>query len=264
MSVSIVCVNYNSADYTISMINSTLMFKEYLDEFIVVDNFSNIDDYNKCKEYISHIKDERYKIVRSESNLGYFGGLNHGLGIIKMKSDYVIVGNNDLIFDVDFFLNLDNLVVDKDVFALAPYIETVDGRAQNPHFDKRLSKGKILTYDIYFKNYYLGQSFLYLKSKLLPRKRSDKNIRKRIHMGFGACYILTKSFFSHYTQLNNEVFLWGEEAIFANQVSQSNGSIEYIPELKILHLESKSTGQISSKNKYEIVKKSYKRYRKYL
>lgn len=83
-------------------------------------------------------------------------------------------------------------------------------------------------------------------------------------MGIGACYILTTSFFDSFSELNNEVFLWGEEAIFANQIAQAGGTIEYIPELKIIHLESKSTGKMSSKDKYDIVKKSYKLYRDYL
>lgn len=179
MKVSIVCVNYNSADFTIAMTNSTLLFKDYINEFIVVDNCSKEDDYNKCKDYIDNIKDDKYRVVRSETNLGYFGGLNYGMEKLNVKSDYVIVGNNDLIFDAQFFTQLDTVKIDADVYAIAPYIETIDGIVQNPHFDSKLSKFKIFTYDIYFTNYYIGQVLLFLKSKLMPRKLSDSNVRKK-------------------------------------------------------------------------------------
>jgi len=94
-------------------------------------------------------------------------------------------------------------------------------------------------------------------------KRNYKN-KTKIRMGIGACYVLTQNFFKNFELLDNEVFMWGEEAVFANQIEKVNGDVFYIPELKVFHEENASVRKIPSKERFELVKKSYKKYKKYL
>ncbi|EME8244273.1 hypothetical protein LBW08_002503 [Enterococcus faecium] len=64
--------------------------------------------------------------------------------------------------------------------------------------------------------------------------------------------------------MDAKVFLWGEEAIFSEQVRRVSGKILYVPELHVLHQESQSVKKIPSRKKYEMVRKSYNIYKKYL
>ena len=90
------------------------------------------------------------------------------------------------------------------------------------------------------------------------------NERKKIYMGIGALYILTPNFFKYFDKLSEEVFLYGEEAVLAGQVESVNGNIIYEPKLICYHNESSTTSKINSKEKYELIRKSYKIYKKYL
>ena len=83
-------------------------------------------------------------------------------------------------------------------------------------------------------------------------------------MGIGALYILTPNFFKYFKKLTEEVFLYGEEAVFAGQIASVNGEIYYEPVLVCYHNESSTTSNIGSKSKYKIIQNSYKIYRKYL
>lgn len=83
-------------------------------------------------------------------------------------------------------------------------------------------------------------------------------------MGIGALYILTPHFFKHFDQLWDELFLYGEEAVFGKQIDSVNGKIVYEPKLKCHHNESATTSRMSSRHKYEVVRSSYKIYKKYL
>jgi GT2 family glycosyltransferase len=86
----------------------------------------------------------------------------------------------------------------------------------------------------------------------------------RIKRGIGACYVLTPRFFDHHKKLDDRVFLWGEEALLSNQVESVGGCTLYDPEIKITHCESASVRFIEKRARYEIVKASYKIYKKFL
>jgi len=83
-------------------------------------------------------------------------------------------------------------------------------------------------------------------------------------MAIGAVYILSRNFFKYFNKLWDKVFLYGEEAILASQIESVNGKIIYEPTLKCYHNESSTTSKIIYKEKYMIIQKSYRIYRKYL
>lgn len=58
--------------------------------------------------------------------------------------------------------------------------------------------------------------------------------------------------------------MWGEEALLSNQVQSVNGKILYVPKLVVEHFESGTVKKMLTRNKYEIVRQSYKIYREYL
>lgn len=266
MKIAFVCVNYNNSRVTIDYILNVLAIKkEYDVKIIVVDNASEETDFQNLNNYIIDLKNENVILVKSDSNLGYFKGLNLGIkwALFNGYNQYQIVGNNDLEFFPDFLNNLEDLELKKNELIVSPDIITMDGIHENPHVINRMSFLRKLKYTIYFSNYHVAKLITEFYSAERKPKAFDPE-RKYIHMGNGALYVLTPNFFLYFDKLWDDVFLYGEEAILAGQVLSVDGKIVYEPLLKCNHNESATTSKMESKYKYKVVQSSYKIYKKYL
>jgi len=269
--LTFICVNYNNSNFTKLFLESLFLHQKEQDNInvvaIVVDNASNSDDYknlqSNCAQY------SQVRLIRSEINLGYFGGLNVGLANLSPSIDYhVVVGNNDLTFSDDFVLKLSNADYAEDILVVAPNVITADGFPQNPHCVTRVSAFRKFLYDIYFSNFWCSRLLTFTSSKIkaIKGRRSNNlsSISQFIHMGIGACYILTPAFFKHYSRLDGSVFLYGEEALLAGQVMSVNGRTFYDAGLIVDHAESATLSKLPSRTTYNFGKNSYPHYRKYL
>ena len=109
MKIAFIAVNYNNSYITINYVNSILQMKNidsYDFSIVIIDNNSNLDDYKYLKSGLEGLKN--VKLIKSDKNLGYFGGLNLGIKQIEYdKYDYVLVGNNDIIFEPNLLMNVD-------------------------------------------------------------------------------------------------------------------------------------------------------------
>lgn len=272
-----IAVNYNGALHTENYLQSlqemTLPEGDFL-EAIIVDNNSAADDLAKVQSSIDVRPFAR--LIQQDHNTGYFSGLNAGLRTcLKNAETLIIVGNNDLKFALDFLVKLKEVPCDKDIMVIAPNIITLDGRMQNPHVVSAVTQLELIKAKIYFSNYYIGQTFHFFNAlfrslvrKCRPVLNTNKKFpeygRMRIKRGIGACYVLTPSFFHHHEHLDDRVFLWGEEALLSHQVESSGGCTLYDPSVRILHCESASVRLLEKRDRYEIVKASYKIYKQYL
>jgi len=272
-----IAVNYNGAAHTENYLQSlqemTLPDGDTL-EAIIVDNNSLDSDLEKVRSSVAQRPFAR--LIAQDHNPGYFRGLNAGIDTCpKTEGTLLVVGNNDLKFAMDFIIRLKEIPYEKDVLVIAPNITTLDGRRQNPHVVKNVPYSELVMTRIYFTNYYIGQAGRLINRtirSLLRRVRpAPKNVRPKpepgrmkIKRGIGACYVLTPYFFHHYQRLDGSVFLWGEEALLSHQVESAGGCTLYDPFIQITHSESASVRLIQKRERYEIVKASYKIYRPYL
>jgi len=234
---------------------------------IVVDNASSISDFVALKVYCQKCKNVR--LIGSPENLGYFGGLNTGLLSLETATfDYIVIGNNDLTFDQNFLKELSTRSYPEDVLVIAPNVITRDGYNQNPHCVTRVSAFRKFLYQLYYINYGVACLLTWgaKASKVLRGGRRNEGAYKSqcIHMGIGACYILSKSFFRHYSKLDDSVFLYGEEALLAGQVMAVGGKIFYDSNLIVSHAESATLSKLPSKTTYNFAKASYPKYRPFL
>ncbi|WP_375604957.1 glycosyltransferase family 2 protein [Flavobacterium davisii] len=265
MNISFICVNYDSHEETKKYIKNVFELSDY-SFTIVVDNSPTNES---CSILESFLKEENFlsraKILKRE-NRGYFQGLNDGLEVIN-KSDslnsFVVVGNNDIIFESNFIDQLSKLKIEEDILIIAPDVITRDGIHENPHVINKMSFLRKLKYEIYFSNYYIAKLITLFYSAERKAKPFDPEA-KSIYMGIGALYILTPNFFKYFDKLREDVFLYGEEAVLADQINSVGGKIWYEPSLKCYHNESSTTSKMDSKYKYNIIQKSYKIYKKYL
>ncbi|AIG30079.1 hypothetical protein IA01_06180 [Flavobacterium psychrophilum] len=266
MKIAFVCVNYNNSKITQEYILNVLALKQHHDlKIIVVDNASESNDVKQLSAYVDQINKDQVVLIKSDSNLGYFKGLNLGIkwALEKGYNQYQVVGNNDLVFYPDFINNLEGLSISKGDMVLAPDVITIDKIHENPHVIHKMSFFRKLKYKIYFSNYYLAKLITQFYSAERKPKAFDPEA-KYIYMGIGALYVLTPHFFSHFNSLWDDVFLYGEEAVLTGQVNSVGGKIWYEPSLKCDHNESASTSKIGSKTKYKIIQNSYRIYKKYL
>lgn len=268
MKIPFICVNYNSEEETKKYIINVLQLqKAEVAIIIIVDNSPTDESSLKLKLFVEENNfDENQVVILKKENRGYFQGINDGIHYAKQSINeifFFIVGNNDIIFESNFIVKLLNINVDIKTLVIAPDVVTSEGSHENPHVINKIGFLRKLKYDVYYLHYGLARYLAKIKSTDRKFKPYDP-IRKEIHMGIGALYVLTPNFFSYFEKLSEEVFLYGEEAILAGQINSVNGKIVYEPDLVCYHNESATTSKLESKIKYEIVRKSYKIYRKYL
>lgn len=266
MKIAFICVNYNNSKITQEYIENVLdINKDYDVQIIVVDNASQENDIQELSTYIEDLKNDDVILIKSKTNVGYFKGLNLGINYIDTSEyDWVVIGNNDLIFDSSFNITLASKKIEKDVFVIAPNIIRIDGVHQNPHIVLPFSWIQKVYRKIYYSNYYLGlllqATFNIFKSKIISEDRKGNEMEQIILMGYGACYLLTKNFFKVYKELEAVVFLMGEEGVLANQVLKANGVTLYCPELVVHHHDHTSISKVPSKKLYEFNKIAYEHF----
>lgn len=263
-----ICVNYNTFDETIKYIRNVVEIDVENDAIvIVVDNSPNQDEYEKLIKFLDNESiSENKAVILRRKNEGYFQALNQGIlhaQNIGIKDSSFVVGNNDIIFKDDFIKELRKINFNDNIMVLSPDVITNEGSHENPHVINRIGFLRKLKYDIYYSSYFVAKILGKIKSTERRINPYDPE-RKEIHMGIGALYVLTPSFFKHFQTLWEDVFLYGEEAILAGQIMSVNGKILYEPNLVCYHNESSTTSKMESKGKYKIIQQSYRKYRKYL
>ena len=217
---------------------------------------------NNSPEFKIVTDDSKFiRIIESDNNLGYFGGIKKGIDeepIVGM--DYIIVCNNDTqILAPDFFTLLEKKIDDYDI--IAPSIRTLENIEQNPHRETRIKLSKKCYYRLYFFNYYFAivlSKLVGFKKRKVRRNLLPSQIERKIFSPHGAFLIFNRSYFDKGGVIDNGYFLYGEEDSIAAIAILKNMSIGFIPSLKILHQESITTGKKLSKKKYQFQKKAHK------
>lgn len=266
MKVAFIIINYNHFNITLNNIANILSLKgDIARDIFIVDNASVIKDYSRLKEGLPDCKN--IFLIRSEKNLGYFGGINLGLkNLDSNKYTYIIVANNDLIYQYDFLEILAEKQYSQNCLVIAPELVTLNGKYQNPQRVNKPGKFRRFCYDLYYTNYVISLMMEKIYSEVLRRKINQstyKSQQKEIFQLTGACIILTREFFKKCSFLDDSVFMWGEEVLLAHQVEIANGVIIYDPSLYVIHMDGTTIKRMYSRRIFKIRKQSYKIYREY-
>ena len=101
--VSIIWLNYNSMRFIDLALRSlrSIFDLDYEDfEVIIVDNASSDGSFEVIKEFVDKFRSGyRVKVIRSDKNRGYSGGMNLGFAHVDSNSKYVAFLNNDLVVE---------------------------------------------------------------------------------------------------------------------------------------------------------------------
>ena len=270
MEIGYVCTNYNNSAFTRSAVKTLFANSSCKFHVFIVDN--NSDQANVDELELLKADDPDIHHLLGKENLGYFRGLNagiKGLRSVYPQLDWIIVGNNDLVFPPDFGEKLvGNLPRLAEHMVISPDVITVDGHHQNPHVITRITPVRQMFYDLYYSNYHVGLVIQKLAT-MFPRisKRPDESNWQKaqpIHQGHGSVYLLGPQFFARFEELWAPTFLMAEEYFLSKQLSDVGSQVYYDPCIQITHHWHASLAKLPGKQRWEFARDAHREYRKYV
>lgn len=253
--IYIITVNYNQNKYIEWLIDN---LDKDISRLVVVDNSEKISNFN-CYKYIK------------TSNVGYLKGLIMGVNSIDLnRGEKIVLCNPDIEISNETIKYIECYDMNK-YDLIAPDIRTKSGDIkQNPNMSKKpnilrktLFRVEFFSFPIYY-TLYIIKSVLRNIKQFKAKKIINNDKVHEIFLPHGSFMIFKSDFFMDIDNSYENIFLWGEEAIFAAKVREAGGKVLYEPKIKVIHDEHSSTKNVSVKERYITWKKSYNKYKKYL
>lgn len=213
--VYIIVLNYNGFHDTTKCINS-LLESNYKNQIIIlVDNASTDNSAALLSKEFPQIK-----MIVSKINTGYSGGMNLGIRYaLSNNSDYVLIANNDLVFEKNFLEPMVTLAESSEKIGIvSPKINQMDRK------DLIFSAG--LEYDIL-------RGGTYNRFRGMKSSQHALQIRK-ISFADGACLLVKKDVFEKIGLLSENYFMYFEDLDFSYKVGQKL-EIFFTPEAIVYH-----------------------------
>jgi GT2 family glycosyltransferase len=269
MKLAYVCTNYNSSADTVRAIESLRANAGHRMHSVIVDNCSRPEQREILERFAAGSSD--VDLVLSDTNTGYFGGLNAGLArLLQTRPDLQVaaVGNNDLIFPPDFVASVErNLPLLQRYPVVSPSITTLDGAHQNPHVISGISSLRERLYDLYHSHYGMALLLRWLARHTRgAARRGDEDHHaqaREIWQGHGSCYLLGPRFFEEFGQFWAPTFLFGEEFFLAEQLKRKGYRVYYEPSIALVHACHSSVAQLPSRRHWELSRDAHRIYRRH-
>lgn len=254
MSKSVFCfviLHYLDLKMTEECINSIIDIIDYDQYYIViVDNASPNGSGEKLKE--QYKRNNRIVVLESENNVGFANGNNLGYAYAqkKLKSDFIICINNDVLMKQRDFLQRIITIEEKEKCAiLGPDIISKSSEHQSPRRIRRLSlsevkknifRKRIMLLYFYWKKHLFRLKFvdkLYAKSNQRYKRNICSNNRAEDVVLLGACIIYCPQFVKNERYaFSPKTFMYGEEDLLAWYCHIKKYKTIFNPEIRIIHL----------------------------
>ena len=238
--VAIILVNYNGAVDTIECIKSLSNINGIDYEIIVVDNCSTDDSLSMLK---SVQIDFGFILLIAEINNGFSAGNNIGIRYAKQKNaDYYLLLNNDTVVEPDFLQYL------------------LDG--MNNQQNCGATTGRILYYAKPDTIWYAGGALnckigrtehFYYGKKDTPLQKEPKAVT----FISGCCMCLSRILVDEVGLLNEDFFLYEEDAEYCYRINKAGFTLLYVPSAIVYHKVGASTGQGSLMSQYYTIRNKY-------
>lgn len=244
--LSIIYVNYNTADQVMKSVESVRRHTKGIDyEIIVADNNSQNDTNLQTL-----IDDEAVKVVRLDDNYG-FGKANNA-GVKESTGEYIFLLNPDTIcHDNSIKILLDCLKADKTIGVMGPNL--INAESSPTHSFRRAGDG-IIT-ELNFSLFGLPYKALYGNN--FEFNHSGKQIE--VAYSCGAAMMMRRETFEKIGGFDESFFMYYEDQDLCNRIKKTTGlRIVNEPTAIIQHLEGTSISLNSRREKYII--QSRKKY----
>lgn len=260
-------VNYKNSNDTIRFLNSLKSVNGYSSiEVIIIDNSGDFNQGGKNNEieilenYLKTSDCNNVHLLPNEKNLGYFGAVSYAIKVRRMNLsdyDFTIISNNDIIIeDINFFDKLALTLNEADIISPS-IISLITGHDQNPYRENEVSFLHKIYYKVYFTHLFLAVFLDFVKSILRKRISTVYHGPRFIFSTHGSFVIFSSTFFKNSGYIDDRLFLYGEEEFISAIVRLNHMKIKYIPSLKVLHNEHKSTKENSFRKAYKYHRDAY-------
>lgn len=275
MNILIVTVQYRQHEKTYELIDSISRYAApfcYV-KLIIVDNAQAEDGAIDFSSFASSLPFEIDYIANS--NTGYFPGLNKGIKSVSNIDifNFIIVCNNDIRFDANFFqnLNANRFIVGKNT-CLVPNIYGLSGEKQNPQYEFRIPfiKRLILTVLFLFPSaigFYIHKTIHSILGRKIMQGRIvysyDVDGLKEVFLPLGAIFIFSPVTYHNLNELPEQSFLYGEEMLLRQRLTEIGGCFKISQFLNVQHSESSTTKELPTLTKWKMQRKAFFKYMKF-
>jgi N-acetylglucosaminyl-diphospho-decaprenol L-rhamnosyltransferase len=256
----IITVNFRHAECTLQLLHSASRLDRFGDcRLMIVDNNSGDGSAERIRQAIDGFNN--VELLTSASNRGYFGAAKWALDqhlVNQAAPDWVIVCNNDIIFDSPSFL-AGLLVHDpRAVAVLAPAIVSrLTGFDANPMIAGRPGRIRKLRYRFLASTYYVAWLTQWLapvvrkaRRRLRDGRSDRRDARTRIYAPHGSFFIFSRRYFEEGGFIDDGCFLYAEEISVAETCWRLGLPVIHDPELKVSHNDSQTTGRMLTRKGY--------------
>ena len=228
--VFIIILNYNGRKDTVNCLCS-LFDSKTLDQAvpIVVDNASFDNSIALITQKFPEIK-----IIQNKTNLGFAGGNNAGIKFaLKNKADYILLLNNDTLAKKDFLeLLINHLESDKSYGLAAPAINF------KLNYQSLFDLGGGV-------NWITGRT-THHNVKSIPQWKEPL----KVEFVTGACMLIKRDVFEKIGLLDENFFMFFEDADFCLRAAKAGFSSWVVPQAQIFHQLSASVDKTVHKYHY--------------
>lgn len=246
MKLSIIILNYNTKDLTLSCIKSLIkkykreIEKETL-EIIVVDNNSNDDSIIALKKLVPKIK-----LIESAENLGFSKGCN--LGAEAATKDCLLFLNSDTeVKDNNLFKMVEFLKGNKKIGILGGRLKNIDGSTQ-PSCGKFYNLFNLILVLLGFE-----------RAKFL---RFSPKVSKKVDWVSGASLMIKTDIFKDIGKFEKEIFMYMEDQELCYKAKLRGFLTYFYKDIEIIHKERGSSNKtFAIINIYKGIKLFYKKHK---
>lgn len=233
--LGIVIINYNKYEKTIECIDSVFETAKCDYKIYLLDNASANESYDTLSE--KYGSNDKIVLIKSEKNLGYAKGNNLCLEYAKKDNcDYVLISNNDIIFQNG---SIDTLLKDIQTgehLLVEPFIRNKDGSVQVCVKKERPTFKQYMQFSTYLQNLVSDRKKDAYYKNLQPNEKSD------VYWASGACFIADMKKFESIGFFDPHTFLYFEEYIISEKAIKDDLSIGFDPAAQVIHYHGASSG----------------------
>ena len=240
----IITVNFQHAECTLQLLNSASCLDRFGDcHLVIVDNNSGDGSAERIRQAIDGLSNVEFLI--SVINRGYFGAARWALDQYLARHaapDWVIVCNNDIIFDSPTFLAGLLAQDPRTAAVLAPAIlSRLTGFDANPMIAGRPGRIRKLRYRFLASTYYVAWLTQWLAPAVRKARRrlllhdgrsNGYDARTRIYAPHGSFFIFSRRFFEEGGFIDDGCFLYAEEISVAETCWRLGLPVIHDPDLR--------------------------------
>lgn len=245
MDLSVIILNYNSADYLKKCLDSISKsdIGNYKYEVIIVDNNSTDDSIKLAKT----INSSNFKYLELKDNKGFAHGNNQGLKEINSKTRFVLFLNPDTLVDKNTFKKMIEFFdQNQDVDAATCQLDL----ALTGQMQPECHRGFPTPWNAFC--YFSGLSKLFPHSKIFSgyfMGNLDLTVPHKIDACVGAFLMVKKEVGDKINWWNEKYFFYGEDLDFCYQLKKHHFNLYFNPDCKIIHFQGVSSGLIDKSKK---------------